>query len=400
MMNRKTALLLAFFLLYNNGYAAQAKLPESKHDAVASGGIEEKKESKEAKLPQAAASSSVNMVVAVPCGTDLDHALKLYDDGLAFFARANDIEAVALMEKAAGLNYAPANYWLGDYFYNHSDYRSRDVAKGFGYWLTAAEQGDRDACCCVGTAAYRGQYPYAAKDEALALAYLEKAADKGSGDAINCIFEMAWHLYRPAYACLEKLACHSEQIQHRLGLHYYHSEQWNDAGEHFVKAAEKGYQPSWDSLLKMAEQGDESSLRYLELRAKEKQLQALCCMGRFCYNRGRRDPDFAVRAYDYLLEAARDYNVPQAKYYLGLCIWYGIGVRMNKAVAAKWFKVAKADGYKASYPRVCLNSVGTSIKDPIWLDAYSDIELLRYARKIDAWKAAMAQEEKRSVATQ
>ena len=352
--------LLAFSFLFGDCiYAAQAKPQEALHaltielQSLTVGG-KASTDFKEAKDASCECRTPIAINAKYQGGAE-----ELYHKALSSYERTKDSEAVAMMEYAASLGSAPASYWLGGYYYDHSDSRIRDLDVGYNYFLVAANQGNIDAQCCIGDMYCKGKSPLDKKDEAVALSWYEKAADNRSSWAIESIFSMAWHGYNPAWDCLEKRAESDQDIQYLLGRHYYFDERFGSAYDYLTKAAETGHIKSWDLLLSMAERGWKRAVHYFDICAHQKNasMQALGIyyLGRYYFNHARGNCVVADCAFFYLKRAAKEpYELPQAQYYFGLCYWYGFGVEQNTAEAKKWIDAAnssKADG------EVCFSDV-------------------------------------------
>jgi len=223
-------------------------------------------------------------------------AQRLFLQGIAAQNKQNSCLALAFMEEAADLGFAPAICWLGTYYYWHVDDKIRDVKKGFSYWEFATEQGDVDAPYYIGCLYQKGKPPIDKQDAKRALAYFTLASDRGRLDAVG-------------------------------------------------------------KIIMMANDGDNEAFEYLKRYAKgdSPATKALCYLGNHYFQRAKVPTDCNAKQAFMYFSLAADLYCPDAEYCQALCYLQGFGVEQDIEKGRSVLTQLRGAGYNG---RVSLWSFG------------------------------------------
>lgn len=240
-------------------------------------------------------------------------------------------------------------------------YKQKSYEEAFKWFEIAARQGNPDGINGVGCC-YKLGIPVE-KDERRAVELFSIAADKGSERAQ---YNLAMAYYsgngieldeEKAITLFKKLAEKGEsQSQYMLGkylmINHMGTISWHivskrntkEAFKWFEKSALQGHSGSQQQLGKFYESGTDPCLRNIEKAlewyqksANQGNKEALFALGRI-YANGIDDehPDVA-KAYHFFLKAAESGH-PEAQYRVGVALYYGKGIVIDKESALTWLK--------------------------------------------------------------
>ena len=243
--------------------------------------------------------------------------------------------------------------------------------EAFKWYERAAHQGNPDGINGMGCC-YKCGY-YVDKDEKYAVQLFSEAADQGSlkalhnlanayyrGEGIELDSDKADLLYRKL---AEKGDAHSQfmvgqRLMHnQLGMISWHIVSKRDTKEAFSwfeKSAKQGFSLSQKKLGMFYESGTDPCIRninkalyWYKKAADQGDNDAVLALGRLYANGiDEQNPD-PKTAYKYFMQAAENGH-PEAQYRVGVALYYGKGVDINKETALSWLEASAKQRYEAA----------------------------------------------------
>lgn len=262
------------------------------------------------------------------------------------------IKGIELLQKAAALNDAQAQFTLGSLVLTQSVPPGTDI-NALEMFLKAARQGHRDSLFGVCAFIFQDSAVLSAEDKALVLGSLEKLSGEGDKEA------------RSVLAPLYFVFGQKDKFEAELA----HMKQQADAGDVesqyllgtiYLDPAGLGFPKDVPAGLKYLEQAAEAnnmlaqvflaemymsqegikdmdkSLKYWEAAAAQGGPTYKTQVGVLYYELGRSEEDYK-KAFKYLSEAAA-LNVREAKFYLANMYLHGKGVEKDEKKAEELFK--------------------------------------------------------------
>lgn len=163
--------------------------------------------------------------------------------GSRYYFEKKYSEALPWLQRAATLKNGYANYLLG-FMYDKGQGVNKDQAKGFGYFLKGAEQGDINAMIRAGNG-YRFGWGTSA-DIVSAREWYQKAANAGDVEALLNMGDSYYSGSNPDEIIewfekyLRKEGKLDERQMEKLGLSYYYNKQYQKSLEWLIKACNGG----------------------------------------------------------------------------------------------------------------------------------------------------------------
>lgn len=313
-----------------------------------------------------------------------DTPKELFEKGLSYHQEGNYVEAVKYFRKAAEQNYAEAQCYMGQYYFNGTEL-PKIKEDAFKWWQKAAEQGDMCAQYFLGYCYLEGE-GIEDEDEDEAAKWFRKSAEQGYAPAqlkLGDCYEDGDGVPEDEDKAVEWWLKAAEQgnaeAQYNLG-DYYDGENSEKAFEWYKKSADQGYADAQLNLgycyrngdgvsedqskaiewfMKAAEQGEsyaqlnigyyyyegkyvhqdgEEAVKWFRKSADQDNYISLTMLG-LCYDKGFGVPLDKRMAFDYFKRAAEK-GYPIAQYNLALYYYNGYGVSQNREEAVIWYKKA------------------------------------------------------------
>lgn len=240
-------------------------------------------------------------------------------------------------------------------------FKQKSYVEAFKWYEAAAKQGNPDGINGVGCC-YNGGLAVE-KNEEYAVQLFAKAADKGSeraqynlakayysGKGIDSDWEKAYFLFK-------KLAENGERNSQYMVGKYHMINQLGSISWHLVskrdtkiaftwfeKSAKQGHSRAQQQLGMFYESGTDPCIRNIEKAldwyqksADQGNIEAIFALGRL-YTNGidEKNPDMA-KAFQYFLKAAESGH-PEAQYRVGVALYYGKGIEIDKESAVLWLE--------------------------------------------------------------
>ena len=240
-------------------------------------------------------------------------------------------------------------------------FKQKSYVEAFKWYEAAAKQGNPDGINGVGCC-YNGGLAVE-KNEEYAVQLFAKAADKGSkraqynlakayysGKGIDLDWEKAYFLFK-------KLAENGEPNSQYMVGKYHMINQLGSISWHLVskrdtkiaftwfeKSAKQGHSRAQQQLGMFYETGTDPCIRNIEKAldwyqksADQGNIEAIFALGRL-YTNGidEKNPDMA-KAFQYFLKAAESGH-PEAQYRVGVALYYGKGIEIDKESAVLWLE--------------------------------------------------------------
>lgn len=240
-------------------------------------------------------------------------------------------------------------------------YKQKSYADAFKWYEAAAKQGNPDGINGVGCC-YKGGFSVE-KNEEYAVQLFAKAADKGSeraqynlamayysGKGIELDWEKAFSLFKKL---AEEGESHSQYMVGKylmsnhggtISWHIVSKRNTKEAFKWFEKSAIQGNSSAQQQLGMFYESGTDPCIRNIEKAvdwyqksADQENIEAIFALGRL-YTNGidEKNPDMA-KAFQYFLKAA-EYGHPEAQYRVGVALYYGKGIEIDKESAMSWLE--------------------------------------------------------------
>lgn len=240
-------------------------------------------------------------------------------------------------------------------------YKQKSYAEAFKWYEAAAKQGNPDGINGVGCC-YKGGFSVE-KNDKYAVQLFSKAADKGSkraqynlamayysGTGIEMDCEKAFSLFKKL---AEEGESHSQYMVGKylmsnhggtISWHIVSKRNTKEAFKWFEKSAIQGNPSAQQQLGMFYESGTnpcirniEKALDWYQKSADQGNIEAIFALGRL-YTNGidEKNPDIA-KAFHYFLKAAES-NHPEAQYRVGVALYYGKGIEIDKESAVLWLE--------------------------------------------------------------
>lgn len=240
-------------------------------------------------------------------------------------------------------------------------YKEKSYEEAFKWYETAARQGNPDGINGVGCC-YKNGFSVK-KDERYAVELFSIAADKGSerakynlaiayykGNGIEIDWEKAFSLFK---MLAERGDPNSQfMVGKYFMLNHLGTISWHivskrntlEAFRWFEKSALQGHPGSQQQLGMFYESGTdpcirniEKALEWYQKSANQGNKEAIFALGRLYANGiDEHNPD-VIKAYHYFLQAAESGH-PEAQFRVGVALYYGKGVEVNKVSALSWLE--------------------------------------------------------------
>lgn len=240
-------------------------------------------------------------------------------------------------------------------------YKQKSYAEAFKWYEAAAKQGNPDGINGVGCC-YKGGFSVE-KNDKYAVQLFSKAADKGSeraqynlamayysGTGIEMDCEKAFSLFKKL---AEEGESHSQYMVGKylmsnhggtISWHIVSKRNTKEAFKWFEKSAIQGNPSAQQQLGMFYESGTnpcirniEKALDWYQKSADQGNIEAIFALGRL-YTNGidEKNRDIA-KAFHYFLKAAES-NHPEAQYRVGVALYYGKGIEIDKESAVLWLE--------------------------------------------------------------
>ena len=240
-------------------------------------------------------------------------------------------------------------------------FKQKSYVEAFKWYEAAAKQGNPDGINGVGCC-YKNGFSVE-KNEEYAVQLFAKAADKGSERA-QYNLAMAYYSgkgikldWEKAFSLFKKLAEEGESdSQYMVGeylmfnhggtisWHIVSKRDTKEAFKWFEKSAIQGNSSAQQQLGMFYESGTDPCIRNIEKAldwyqksADQGNIEAIFALGRL-YTNGidEKNPDMA-KAFQYFLKAAESGH-PEAQYRVGVALYYGKGIEIDKESAVLWLE--------------------------------------------------------------
>ena len=255
---------------------------------------------------------------------------------------------------------------LARFYFNQKVYD-----EAYKWYKAAADQGNPDGinglgCCykCGGSVE---------KDEKYAVQLFSKAADMGSIHA-QLNLAMAYYTgngiegdFNKAFLLFKKLAEKGEaRAQYFVGNYLMHNHlgaiSWHtiskrdtkEAFKWFEKSALQGHSKAQQKIGMFFETGTDPCIRNIKKAfewylksANQGNTEAIFSLGRLYANGIDEENPDVVKAYQYFLQAAESGH-PEAQYRVGVALYYGKGVDIDKELALSWLEKSAKNNWEAA----------------------------------------------------